>query len=227
MSKILLSTPRFDVIETPPRAAGYDRDFFIEKQDGVSIAVRFGGSVLMLEINRPGQSSPWLEFPGGGVDTGEAPAEAAERELFEETGLEISNVAEVGRIAPLPGYVSERVTLFTAVAESKDTSRIDAGVGHEGIVGSHLISIKELSSFCRRGRISSAVDAYFAMLLTTLDGETARYVASYLFSLCCFGARFSRRGPVNMKLGRMMPPRPISLILLFRTTWTARRFSPT
>ncbi len=174
MTKTLLSTPRFNVLETPPRSAGYDRDFFIQKRDGVSIAVRFGERVLMLEINRPGQSSPSLEFPGGGVDVDEAPVVAAARELLEETGLVISDFTEVGRIAPLPGYVSERVTLFIAAADSEYSHRIDAGVGHEGIVGSLLVPIEELSSLCRRGRISSAVDAYFAMLLTTLDGETTR-----------------------------------------------------
>lgn len=173
MSKILLSTPRFNVIETAPNAAGYDRDYLIDKQDGVSIAVRIGESVLMLDIKRPGQSSPSLEFPGGGVDAGEALAAAAERELFEETGLEISTLAEVGCIAPLPGYVSERVTLFTAIVDSEYSSRFNAGAGHEGIVRSHLVPIAELSSLCRRGRICSAVDAYFAMLLTTLDSETA------------------------------------------------------
>ncbi|MEO4041839.1 NUDIX hydrolase [Hoeflea sp. CAU 1731] len=174
MTKTLLSTPRFNVIETPPRSADYERDFFIEKRDGVSIAVRFGERVLMLEINRPGQSSPSLEFPGGGVDVDDAPVVAAARELLEETGLGISGFTEVGRIAPLPGYVSERVTLFIAEADSESSHRIEACVGHEGIVGSFLVPIAELSSFCRRGRISSAVDAYFAMLLTTLDGKTAR-----------------------------------------------------
>ncbi len=48
------------------------------------VALRADGAVLA--VSRP---DPPLRFgfPGGGVDAGETPHEAAQRELFEETGL--------------------------------------------------------------------------------------------------------------------------------------------
>lgn len=46
-----------------------------------------GDKIALLERNRQGKH--YFVFPGGGIDPGETPEEAAVREAFEETGLEI------------------------------------------------------------------------------------------------------------------------------------------
>lgn len=48
--------------------------------------VLLGDRVLLVSMEPPGESR-WWHFPGGGIESGETAAEAAVRELFEETGL--------------------------------------------------------------------------------------------------------------------------------------------
>jgi ADP-ribose pyrophosphatase YjhB (NUDIX family) len=56
-----------------------------------------GDRVLLCSMQPPGQNRYWM-FPGGGIEEGETPAAAAERELFEETGLRASSGREFVRV---------------------------------------------------------------------------------------------------------------------------------
>jgi 8-oxo-dGTP pyrophosphatase MutT (NUDIX family) len=53
------------------------------------------GDVLLIQGRDPADATkgPWWEIPGGGLDPGESTADAARRELFEETGI---RGAEIG-----------------------------------------------------------------------------------------------------------------------------------
>ena len=49
------------------------------------------GRILLQQCRDPlaPADGPWWNTPGGGLDDGETPAQAAARELFEETGLQV------------------------------------------------------------------------------------------------------------------------------------------
>ncbi len=68
------------------------RDLPIVERDAVRLVVQeAGGAVLLFwarELTLP-EVGRWWELPGGGIDPGESYAEAAVRELFEETGIRI------------------------------------------------------------------------------------------------------------------------------------------
>jgi len=66
---------------------------------GVGLVVATAGRVLALE--RADRSGSW-QTPQGGLESGEEPLDAARRELFEETGIEWSQVEFV---AEFPGWV--------------------------------------------------------------------------------------------------------------------------
>ncbi|WP_343216613.1 NUDIX domain-containing protein [Deinococcus aestuarii] len=59
---------------------------------GAGVAVLRGGEVLLV---RRGDDGRW-DVPGGGARAGETPADAARRELREETGLDVGPLRPVG-----------------------------------------------------------------------------------------------------------------------------------
>jgi 8-oxo-dGTP pyrophosphatase MutT (NUDIX family) len=59
--------------------------------------------VLLVSMEPPGEPK-WWHFPGGGIEPGETPEEAAVRELFEETGLRASDATELLRAGVHGGY---------------------------------------------------------------------------------------------------------------------------
>ncbi|MBO0890231.1 MAG: NUDIX domain-containing protein [Acidothermales bacterium] len=65
------------------------------------------GRVLLVQRVHPPDAGKW-SVPGGRVDPGETTAEAAAREVREETGLEVAVGAVVGRLR-IPGPDDETV----------------------------------------------------------------------------------------------------------------------
>lgn len=73
------------------------------------------GELLVVEQFRHGIDAPTLEIPGGSCDEGEAPLEAARRELREETGFEAAEWIALGHCAPNPATLANRCHTFLAL----------------------------------------------------------------------------------------------------------------
>lgn len=67
---------------------GVEREFevIVEGDTAVVLALTDAREVVLVREYRPGPREALLELPGGLIDEGETPAEAAARELLEETG---------------------------------------------------------------------------------------------------------------------------------------------
>lgn len=87
--------------------------------------VRHAGSAVMLAVDKkkrvllvrqyrlPAASFLW-EIPAGKVDPGETAAQAAKRELIEETGYRAKKWKKLAEFYPSPGYVEEKMTVYLA-----------------------------------------------------------------------------------------------------------------
>ena len=72
------------------------------------------GRIVLVRQHRFGIDGPSLEIPGGLVDPGESPLEAARRELREEAGYEAGALTPLGALYPNPALQPTRLHMFVA-----------------------------------------------------------------------------------------------------------------
>ena len=75
--------------------------------------------VLLVRQFRHGTREITLEIPGGAVDKGETPLQAAKRELWEETGYQADSWEELGLVEPNPAIQGNRTYTFLARSAMK------------------------------------------------------------------------------------------------------------
>jgi len=73
-----------------------------------------GKQFIMVWQWRHGSQCLSLEFPGGVIEPGENPDEAAIRELYEETGYKPQKIEKIGEFSPNPAIMSNKVHFFLA-----------------------------------------------------------------------------------------------------------------
>jgi 8-oxo-dGTP pyrophosphatase MutT (NUDIX family) len=114
-------TPIFDLFKIERESSTGKRGSFVilESPDWVNVipitADEEGRECfLMVRQYRQGGQCLTLEFPGGLIDPGETPEQAAVRELREETGYEAEKIFLAGRINPNPAFMSNCCSTYIA-----------------------------------------------------------------------------------------------------------------
>ena len=73
-----------------------------------------GTEFVMVKQWRHGARELSLEFPGGVIERGEEPLEAAAREMREETAYLPGSIRKIGEFSPNPAIMANRVHFFLA-----------------------------------------------------------------------------------------------------------------
>jgi 8-oxo-dGTP pyrophosphatase MutT (NUDIX family) len=98
-----------------PRTGDVHPFFQIRAEDWVNVVpVTADGRVVMVRQYRHGCREVTLEIPGGIVDPGESPGEAAARELLEETGFRAEALEDLGWVNPNPALFDNRCHTWLA-----------------------------------------------------------------------------------------------------------------
>ena len=110
----VFKTPWFELVE---KSIGKDGmlHYSISTRDYVLIfAVTGDGMFPLVRQFRPAVEMVTLELPGGHVDEGESPEEAARKELREETGFIAQDLIALGDLSPDTGRLGNRMWCFFA-----------------------------------------------------------------------------------------------------------------
>lgn len=112
----ILKTPVFRVMQTQSVSPKGETGQYItvEANDWCAIIPELGDDFLMVKQWRHGAQCLSIEFPGGVIENGETPLDAACRELHEETGFTANDVIHLGTMSPNPALFSNRMHFFLA-----------------------------------------------------------------------------------------------------------------
>ncbi|MEI5686057.1 NUDIX hydrolase [Sphingomonas kyungheensis] len=132
----------------------------------VIVAIDGDGQVLLVEQHRVPLGRTCLELPAGLVgdeSAGESVADAARRELEEETGYHAAVVEERGEFYSSPGMTSESFTLVLATGLTRTG---DGGGDAQENITVHRVAPESVAGFvAAKRREGVAIDAKMLLLL--------------------------------------------------------------
>jgi len=153
------------------QGTGQTHDFHVlETGDWVNVVPLTGdGRVVMVRQFRHGIRDLTLEVPAGLIDdTDDAPADAALRELREETGYRSDRIAPLGVVHPNPAIMNNRCHMYVAYdVERAGEPQLDATEE----LALEIVPFDQVPELIRRGAISNALTVVAFHLLSLTSRE--------------------------------------------------------
>jgi ADP-ribose pyrophosphatase len=134
---------------------GYE---IIKHQAAVCVLVLDGERVLGVRQQRPAINGETWEIPAGLVDEGEAPLEAARRELAEEVQLQ-GELRLITQAYTSPGYCDEKIFIY----EASGLSPSEGEPEEEEDLALEWRDLKETWQAVREGRLQTSAPTALAL----------------------------------------------------------------
>jgi 8-oxo-dGTP pyrophosphatase MutT (NUDIX family) len=138
-----------------PRSGKVHEFYAIDSVDWVQVLpITQAGEVIMVRQFRHGIQAITLEIPGGLVDPGLSPEEAARKELLEETGYGAGELIPLGWVHPQPAVFSNRCLAFLAPAVTRERTPSPEETEDIEILP---VALTEIPALLRQGTITNAM----------------------------------------------------------------------
>jgi ADP-ribose pyrophosphatase len=120
-AKTILETPWLTLEEKRVRSNGHTLDFYIASRKHAAniIAITPDKQVVFVKEYKYGAEEYIRQLPGGKVDEDESPAEAAKREIEEETGYKVTDLVFLGQWYVDAAWRPDVTYLYAALVESQ------------------------------------------------------------------------------------------------------------
>jgi folate-binding protein YgfZ len=152
---VLFSARRFRVIRLEqPCADGSvrEREVVVHPGSVVVVPLVAADRVCLIEVVRVAVGQTLVELPAGTLDREESLAEAAARELAEETGYRAGRIEAAGSFWMSPGILRERMHLFIASDLEAGPQALEPGEQ----IRTRVVDWAEAVAMCLDGRIEDA-----------------------------------------------------------------------
>jgi ADP-ribose pyrophosphatase len=154
-SKLVYEGPVFgirrdEVLE--PTGLHTTREVITHPGSVVVLPVLPDGKIILIRQYRHATKQFLWELVAGRIDHGEAPRQAAKRELIEETGYRARSFKIFLDVFPTPGFLEERMYILLAEGVTPGDARPEED---EKIVV-HAYSVAELKEMIRKGHMRDA-----------------------------------------------------------------------
>jgi 8-oxo-dGTP pyrophosphatase MutT (NUDIX family) len=160
---LVIARARFDWVRNP-RTGATLRRLVLDTAPWVNVVALTGERrLVVVRQYRFGNGSVTTEIPGGVVDPGEAPEDAARRELREETGYTAERWSWLGTVEPNPAFLNNLCHHYLAEG-ARRTHELELDPGED--IAVDTLDLEEVRARVGRGEIRhSLVISALARLL--------------------------------------------------------------